>query len=147
MGLLKSLLEYGLLPSVAVIVAVVTWLLNHRSQVHLRRVQQTEERYGSLLDSLDGFFSNTVKPEKKDEFIRQYRQCWLYSPDSVVKAMNGFLDSVSVGASKSDAEKKSAFAKCVLAMRRDQFSNRPLKSKRSTLTEDDFRFSTAQLTD
>lgn len=138
MELVKSLLEYGLLPSVAVIVAIVTWYLNHSSQTNLRQVQENESRYQSLLASLDGFYTSSSDSKAKETFLGQYRQCWLYSPDSVITAINEFLGSLVEGATSSE-QKENLLGDCVLAMRRDLFDPRSLKKRRTELKASDFR--------
>lgn len=135
-------------PSLAIVFAVSTWFLKHRSKENSRRVRETEKRYRALLDSLDGFsitadeaeLIENTKLEKQREFIRLYTQCWLYSPDSVIKAMNGFLDSVSAGNNRAEEARQSALRECVLTMRKELFTYQPLRKRRSELIGEDFRF-------
>jgi Pyruvate/2-oxoacid:ferredoxin oxidoreductase delta subunit len=120
---------------VPVLAAVVAWLANEWRKRVAEERQRREERYRQLLNSLSAFYEGTYDPEKKLAFISQVALCWLYCPDSVIRAAYKFLNSVRAGAGGTSDQAKQAFNELVLAMRKDLWSMWPLRRTRLAATD------------
>jgi len=116
---------------------VVAWGANEWRKRAADERQRREERYRQLLDSLSAFYVGVDDRATRANFIHQVSLCWLYCPDSVIRAGYAFLDKVQTGASTTPEGSKEAFNKLVLAMRKDLWSTWPFR--RTELSASDFR--------
>ncbi len=80
---------------------------------------------------------NNPSKQLKEAFLYQVNLCWLYSPDEVIKAAYGFLDTVHASATSTDAVKEKAVSSLVLAMREDILSGKTID--KTELTAGDFK--------
>lgn len=101
-----------------------------KSQKETRIWSQNEERFFNMLTFGEGFYSGYPDPQEalklKKEFVRAYRQVWLYSPDGVVRKINAFF--VASGYSKQiETPQDKAFRDMVYAMRKTIYGDTELK--------------------
>jgi hypothetical protein len=93
--------------------------LQNESQVLSRR----RDVYDSIAKSLNVFIEGRADTEdQKKEFLKAYASTWLWAPDPVIRALNAFIDLVTVSPSSKTPEqnaRKAAYATCVLEMRKD----------------------------
>jgi hypothetical protein len=93
--------------------------LQNQSQVLSRR----REVYDNIAKSLNVFLAGRVDTEEqKKKFLEAYASTWLWAPDPVVKALNNFIDLVTISQPPKTAEqeaRKTAYANCILEMRKD----------------------------
>jgi hypothetical protein len=86
----------------------------------LRRRQIYEETVKALRIFVAG--ANATDAQKQ-AFLEHYQTLWLWAPDSVILALNRFLDINKRFAANPDAprdvDQQRAFAEVILAMRRD----------------------------
>jgi hypothetical protein len=94
--------------------------LSDESAALLRRRQIYEETVKALRIFVAG--ANATDAQKQ-VFLEHYQTLWLWAPDSVIRALNRFLDINKRFAANPDAtrdvEQQRAFAEVILAMRRD----------------------------
>ena len=143
MGTWDQLLEFGLLPAIAIVLSatagIFSWYLSQRSKMNLSQHRRKQERYIELLNGAQGFYDDTAESELgkgKQEFIQSYEKCWLYCPDPLIEALDTFLQSISD--EESSEEKRYALGECVIQMRKDLLSRRVFGSKRTKLTAGQF---------
>ena len=143
MGTWDQLLEFGLLPAMAIAlsatIGIISWYLGQRSKLSLLQRRRREARYLELLAGAQGFYGDTPESELgrvKKEFIRSYEKCWLYCPDKIVTALETFLQSTSDN--ENPKEMESALGECIMEMRKDLRSRRVFGSKRTKLTARQF---------
>jgi hypothetical protein len=109
-----------------------------KSRLEAERAERQRERYEELVESIEGFADGRQDAEKKLVFGQQLRLCWLYCPDSVIRAANAFVDSAEVGAQCGGHTCTSAdvtpLAQALVASIRAQLV------PRSTLRHNDVRF-------
>lgn len=122
---------------VALIITAVSWLLNENSKRRHEDYIRKEQRYGSLLKSLKGFYEQSQNKELKEEFINQVNQCWLYCPDEVIQKAYFFLKTVHTGANTSNTDKETALGELILAIRKDLYTHYPFR--RTKLKPEDFK--------
>ena len=97
--------------TIPVVVVVLGWLLNEYSKRQWERYKRKEDRYVALVESLEGFYVSvepTDAKEKKEEFLRQLRLCWLYCPDTVIHTSLRLSESCQHRGRESDIEKERA---------------------------------------
>jgi hypothetical protein len=80
-----------------------------------------EEKYSTLLITLQGFVGKTTNSELKHIFFEEQYQSWLYCSDDVVKAINQMIRLVIIshGKNPNPEEGRKAIGNIVLAMRKD----------------------------
>jgi hypothetical protein len=116
---------------------LVAWVANEWRKRAAHEREGREERYKQLLDSLSAFYVGVNDPTNRATFIHQISLCWLYCPDSVIRAGYAFLDKVQTGSQTTPEESKNAFNALVLAMRKDLWSVWPFR--RTKLSAAEFR--------
>jgi hypothetical protein len=104
---------------------VVAWSANEWRKRAADERQRKEERYRQLLSALSAFYVGVDDPAKKTAFFDEVTLCWLYCPDSVIRAAYEFLDKAQKGGGADEA--LIALNKLVVAMRRDLWSLWPLR--------------------
>lgn len=120
--------------------AVAAWYINERRKRAWEEYERKEQNYQELIKSLKGFYASHSQSERKtlkNQFIDQLNLCWLYSPDVVIKAGYGFLDTVHTDAIKSEKEKEEALGSFMLEIRKDLMFRRI--TRRTELKPSDFR--------
>lgn len=120
-------------------VIIASWFVNQAVRINATIRRRIEKRYLKLIDNLRGFYSSSNDVSKKDEFLALYRECWLYSSDDVVKAMNSFIESISDGTEQSEEDKRLRLGNCILEMRKDLNRRQYLRGKKTRLTADEFQ--------
>jgi hypothetical protein len=96
--------------AIAAAIGAVAWIYQRawdRQQIRI-------ERYQAILDRLPGFTQDNLDPNQIDEALKEIRRLWLFAPNDVVRAANGFVQAVETGESK-----RNTLGKLVIAMRRD----------------------------
>lgn len=89
-----------------------------------RRVEKRRDVYEKITDSLRIFITgHSSNQNQKDGFLNSYSTAWLWAPDEVLKALNDFL-SLQLRYAQNQAlvkqeEMKTAYVRCVMAMRKD----------------------------
>jgi len=134
--LMNSIVEIAkyILP---VLSAALIWLLNERSKRKSEQYQRREIRYSALINSIDGFYVESTNRNKKQDFLNELNQCWLYCPDIVIKKAYHFLDTVRVGNQFSEEEREKALGDLMTEIRIDLARNKSfIKTK---LNSKDFR--------
>jgi len=102
------------------------------------KVNKKREVYINLVDSMSIFIGNRVpvqqKPEYQTKFLKAYDTAWLWASDEVLTELSKYMELKIQDI--SGEQEKEAFAKCILAMRKDiGFLN-------SHITPDDYKFIT-----
>jgi hypothetical protein len=120
---------------IPLIAGLVAWVANEWRKRAADERARREERYKELLDSLSAFYVGVNDPAKRATFIHQLSLCWLYCPDSVIRAGYTFLDKVQTGVQTTPEESKEAFNSLVLAMRKDLWSVWPFRRTKLAATE------------
>lgn len=122
---------------VPLLAGVVAWLANEWRKRAVDERQRREERYRQLLGALSAFYVGVYDPAKKTAFLNEVTLCWLYCPDSVIRAAYAFLDRVQTGTGTGPGDAKDAINQLILAMRQDLWNLLPLR--RTKLLATDFR--------
>ena len=130
-------MQYWLSLGVPLAAAVVAWVTNEFRKSSLAEREQREERYRRILEVSRGFYEGAQSAELKSAFLHEMALSWLYCPDSVIRAMYGFIDAVRVGSTTTAEHRERAFQELVLAMRRDLWSVWPIR--RTKLRPSDYR--------
>ena len=117
--------------------AVAAWFINERRRRAWEEYLRKEERYRELLRTLPGFYTYAGDPEIRRQFLEEYKRCFLYCDDEVIKAANLALEGLVEGTQIPNNERLQRIGELVLAIRRD-LQRRTLTSK-TALTHKDFR--------
>jgi hypothetical protein len=117
--------------------AVAAWFLNERRRRAWEEYLRKEERYRELLRTLTGFYSYASDPETRRQFLEEYKRCFLYCSDEVIRAANLAMEGMAEGTQLPNDERLRRIGDLVLAIRRDLL-RRTLTSK-TNLTPEDFR--------
>lgn len=117
--------------------AVVAWFLNERRRRAWEEYLRKEERYRELLRTLTGFYNHASDPEVRRQFLEEYKRCFLYCSDEVIRAANLAMEGMVEGTSLPNEERLERIGNLVLAARRDLL-RRTLTSS-TDLTHEDFR--------
>ncbi len=99
--------------------AVVAWFLNERRRRAWEEYLRKEERYRALLRTLAGFYTHASSPIVREEFLEEYKRCWLYCSDEVIRAANEAMVVMVEGTQVPMDERLSKIGELVLAIRRD----------------------------
>jgi hypothetical protein len=130
-------LQFWLSLGVPLVAAVVAWVANEFRKSSVADRERREERYRRILENSRGFYEGAQSAELKSAFLQDMALSWLYCPDSVIRAMYGFIDAVKVGSSTSPEQREVAFQELVLVMRKDLWSVWPIR--RTKLRPSDYR--------
>ncbi len=109
---------------VALLVVIISWLLNEWSKRRQEDYIRKEQRYSALLKSLKGFYVESESIELKEEFISQFNQCWLYCSDEVIQKGYNFLNTMHADIKVDGSKKETALGEFVLEIRRDIYARR-----------------------
>ncbi|HEX7259697.1 MAG TPA: hypothetical protein VF272_02085 [Candidatus Saccharimonadia bacterium] len=95
--------------------------LSLRRRQPLQSAHSQHERlqtYAELIGAMDGL--RTANEDHKGDFISAYYRALVYAPDSVVEALNAFLQTVTISEKQYDSVKQTAARDAAaLEMRRD----------------------------
>lgn len=99
--------------------------------------QRKEQLYRELLKSMAIFYKGAGQSPGAGSFLEQYRLAWLYAPDDVIRAIEGFLvtQKPDIPADQKDRLGQKALAELVSSVRKDLFVTAKLPT---TLTAADF---------
>lgn len=68
-------------------------------KAYFKRKNLKEEKYRNLLDSIPSLYAGNQQEEgnneKKQDFLKEFRHCWIYAPDEVVNSGQAFLDAIA----------------------------------------------------
>ncbi|MCD6366549.1 MAG: hypothetical protein J7L46_03310 [Bacteroidales bacterium] len=120
--------------------AIVAWFANEWRKRIWEEYQRKEEKYKSLLKSLEGFYTFVDSSEAKklkQTFLNHLNLCWLYCPDSVIEKAYEFLSCVHTDVKCADDQKEKALGELVFAIRKDLLSRRIVK--KTSLKPNDFK--------
>jgi hypothetical protein len=112
------------------------WFKNETRRLASEEYLRKEERYRELLRSMSGFYENSSDLDGVKTFIEEYRKCWLYCDDTVIKAANEALEIMRQGSTVPMDQKHLILGNFVLALRRDLLSRK--LTKRTELRSEDF---------
>jgi len=99
--------------------AVIAWFWNERRRRSWEEYLRKEDRYRELLKSLSGFYIHSADAEARSRFIEEYKKCWMYCDDDVIKAANSAIFAMQKGVTISMEERRKIIGGFVLAIRRD----------------------------
>lgn len=121
----------------ALLIVVITWLLNEWGKRRHENYIRKEQRYSALLKSLRGFYVESQNKELKEEFLNEVNQCWLYCPDRVIEKAYAFLNTVHTDNKFNDVGKEIALGELILEIRKDLYTQ--FFFKRTHLKAEDFK--------
>lgn len=98
---------------------VLAWFFNERRRRAWEEYLRKEERYRELLRTLTGFYTYASDPEIRRQFLEEYKRCWLYCGDEVIKAANFAMDGMIENSPLPNDERLRRIGLLVLAIRRD----------------------------
>lgn len=104
--------------------AVVAWFWNERRRRAWEEYLRKEERYRELLKSLSGFYVYAADAGARNHFIEEYKRCWMYCDDEVIKATNAMILASGEGSTIPMEERWRIVGGLVLAIRRDLLRRR-----------------------
>lgn len=99
--------------------AVVAWFFNERRRHAWEEYLRKEEQYRELLRTMTGFYSHSPDSEVRRQFIEEYKRCWLYCSDEVIRAANEAMNVMKEGTTISMDKRLEILSKFVLAIRKD----------------------------
>jgi hypothetical protein len=99
--------------------AVVAWFLNERRRRAWEEYLRKEERYRELLRTLAGFYLHASDSEVRRQFLEEYKRCWLYCSDEVIRAANAAMEVMVEGTTLPNEIRLQRIGEFVLAIRRD----------------------------
>lgn len=99
--------------------AVVAWFLNERRRRAWEEYLRKEERYRELLRTLTGFYSHAADPDIRQQFLEEYKRCWLYCSDDVIRAANAAIEVMVEATTVPMDARRERIGEFVLAIRRD----------------------------
>ncbi len=99
--------------------AVIAWFFNERRRRSWEEYLRKEERYRELLRTLVGFYDHSASAETRREFLEEYKRCWLYCSDDVIRAANCAMDVMVEGTTVPMEQRRLRIGEFVLAIRRD----------------------------
>ena len=99
--------------------AVIAWFMNERRRRAWEEYLRKEERYRELLRNLSGFYAHSGSAEVRRQFIEEYKRCWLYCSDEVIRAANAAMDVMKEGTTAPMDQRWTILGEFVLAIRRD----------------------------
>jgi len=99
--------------------AVAAWLLNERRRRSWEEYLRKEERYRALLRSLSGFYNHSADPKVREDFLEEYKRCWLYCDDEVIRAANAAMEVLVEKTTVPMEQRLERIGAFVLAIRRD----------------------------
>jgi hypothetical protein len=122
---------------VAAIVAIFTFYQTEQTKLRWEQYKRKEARYISLIKSTKGFHVSSSDKNLKENFLEELNLCWLYAPDAVIYKGYIFLETVHVGAKKSNDEKNLAMGDFISEIRNDMLSDKIID--KTSLSGNDFR--------
>jgi hypothetical protein len=75
--------------------AVIAWFLNERRRRSWEEYLRKEDRYQGLLKSLSGFYVHAADATVRNIFIEEYKKCWMYCDDEVIRAANAAIHATN----------------------------------------------------
>ena len=78
---------------ITISLAIIGWVFNEWSKRNFDNKKIKEQRYTKMMENIQGFYDNTLNRPEQNEFLNQYRLCWLSCPDDVIKEINGFCSA------------------------------------------------------
>lgn len=117
--------------------AVGAWFLNERRRRAWEEYLRKEERYRELLRTLTGFYGYASDPEVRRQFLEEYKRCFLYCSDEVIRAANLAMEGMVEGTQLPNDTRLERIGNLVMAIRRDLL--RRTLTSRTKLTHIDFR--------
>lgn len=114
---------------------VIAWFWNERRRRIWEEYLRKEDRYRELLKSLSGFYVHAADSSVRNQFIEEYKKCWMYCDDEVIHAANAAIHATKNGATISMDDRLKIIGTLVLAIRRDML-RRSLVRKTKLAPED-----------
>lgn len=108
------------------VAAAIAWAVNQREKRRWEDYIRRERHYEALVRAASGFYIGQESAAAKASFLEHLRVCWLYAPDTVIRAAYEFIDTVEAGAGTDDHAKDRAFGELVVAIRQDLIAREPL---------------------
>lgn len=99
--------------------AVFAWFLNERRRRSWEEYLRKEERYRELLRTLVGFYNHAASSQVRSQFLEEYKRCWLYCSDDVIRAANAAMEVMIEGTTIPMEQRRLRIGEFVLAIRRD----------------------------
>lgn len=99
--------------------AVIAWFLNERRRRAWEEYLRKEERYRVLLKTLSGFYVHASSVATRLEFLEEYKRCWLYCSDEVIRAANAAMEVLVEGTTAPMEQRHQRIGQLVLAIRKD----------------------------
>lgn len=121
---------------VPLIGAVIAWILNERRRRAWEEYLRKEERYRELLRTLTGFYTHAADSDIRRQFLEEYKRCWLYCSDDVIRAANAAMEAMVEETSVPMEERLERIGEFVLEIRRDLL--RRTLTRKTALTAKDY---------
>ena len=99
--------------------AVLAWFLNERRRRAWEEYLRKDERYRELLRTLTGFYTFASDSDIRRQFLEEYKRCWLYCSDEVIKAANLAMEGMIENSALPNDERLQRIGSLVIAIRRD----------------------------
>ncbi len=112
-------------PSVALITAVILWVLNEWGKRKSTLYTERMKLYEQLLRSIHGYYSGDDKKEKRQGFNDAFCAAWMFASKEVIEKADIFMETVCVGNPCSKEEREKAQNELVLAIRTDMKLSKP----------------------
>lgn len=116
--------------------AVVAWFINERRRRAWEEYLRKEERYRELLRTLTGFYTYAGDAEVRRQFLEEYKRCWLYCSDDVIRAANRAMEGMIENSPIPNDERLRRVGEMVIAIRQDLL--RRTLTKNTELLPQDF---------
>jgi hypothetical protein len=102
-----------------VLIAAGTYFSTERAKLQADSYVRRADRYERLLETATAFHVSPTGGGTRGQFLSEFDQCWLYCPDTVIRAGYRFLDSVKTGANSNPQSRLTLFQEFVVAIRED----------------------------
>lgn len=114
----ESALFFGVILALitAIIGPITIDYLRFRAELKKKEHDEIESRYINMIKDQTAFYISMNDEKKKEDFLENYRLAWLYAPDEVIIAMNGFLKAL--GATPDGSKLEKTLQQMVLATRK-----------------------------
>ena len=116
--------------------AVVAWFVNEHRRRASDEYQRKEERYRELLRAMTGFYAHSSDAEVRRQFIEEYKRCWLYCDDEVIRAANAAMAVMVEGTTVPMERRLHVLGDFVLTLRRDLLRRKV--TRKTALAPDDY---------
>lgn len=98
--------------------AVGGWIFNTFLNANERLLTEKRQRYEKLIESIHGLSDNDSS-ELGNKFIIEYKLCWMYCPDEIIRKLNDLLSSMKQENNLKQEDKDRLKGELILELRKD----------------------------